>query len=117
MRERRQAAQPPTAFAKLQHASGWRWTPPGGDAEIAAGNDAVLWLQRLREAGAGHWQPGIASADQVDAASRPGTIVSFTGSAAGPIRITLSGNTVQWHSSEGLWWAEIPPGAADGLRR
>jgi hypothetical protein len=84
---------------------------------MAAGNGAALWLQRLGEAGAGRWQRGLASADQADTASRPGTVVTFTGGAAGPIRITLSGTTVQWHDNEGIWRAELPLGATAALRR
>jgi hypothetical protein len=117
--ERKRAAGPAGVLAQVQGgASAWRWTPPGSRGEpVTAGSDAALWLQRLREAGAGRWQPRPSNADQADVSTRAPTVITFSGGSAGPIRITLGGDTVQWQDAEGTWWAVLPPGAADALRR
>jgi hypothetical protein len=117
--QRKRAAGPAGVLARGEGGeSGWRWTPPGSRGEpVTAGSDAALWLQRLREAGSGRWQPRRSSADQADVSTREPTVVTFSGGTAGPIRITLGRDTVQWQDAEGSWWAVLAPGAADALRR
>jgi hypothetical protein len=105
--ERKRATEPSGVLAKLQGStSAWRWTPPGSGGEpVTAGSDAAVWLQRLRDTAAGRWQPQPASAVQLEALSRPTTVVTFNGGSTGPIRITLSGDTAQWQDAQGAWQA------------
>jgi hypothetical protein len=119
--ERKRATEPSGVLAKLEGStSAWRWTPPGSGGEaVTAAGDAAAWLQRLRDAAAGRWQPRPASAVQLEAeaSSRPATAVTFTGGPIGPIRITLNGDTAQWQDAQGAWQAPLPPGAAQALLR
>lgn len=81
-------------------------------AASAPSTPALQWLQRVREAAAGRWQPAAVQSLPEEAVWR------FRGSAAGPSAATVqrTGNTLWWQEADGtMWTAPLDPATAAAL--
>lgn len=96
----------------------WRWTPPSQNGASAPADEAAAaWLARLRGAAEGRWRSADGSAPMAADATRGLTQVVFFRGGEMPVRVILSGTTVEWRDANGAWRAELPDDAAASLRR